>query len=160
MEIAAATPIGTVTAVTSGPWRPIAIERWSTARLREVRPLELPLQRQQREHEVPLDAGTVHERQRVLVAGVAAARPVVEQDPHRHTAGLRTEGEHGAGLRGFLSVARDPEAELSGALEVVTGVVEPTGEDHAAVHRQQGLVRDRPRGGGEDLAAVLPRRGA
>lgn len=28
-----------LTAVTSGPWRPIAIERWSTARLREVRPL-------------------------------------------------------------------------------------------------------------------------
>jgi len=28
-----------LTAVTSGPWRPVAIERWSTARLREVRPL-------------------------------------------------------------------------------------------------------------------------
>ncbi|WP_413602937.1 glycoside hydrolase family 2 protein [Curtobacterium sp. Curtsp57] len=28
-----------LTAVTSGPWRPIAIERWSTARLRDVRPL-------------------------------------------------------------------------------------------------------------------------
>ncbi|WP_222122059.1 glycoside hydrolase family 2 protein [Curtobacterium sp. 9128] len=28
-----------VTAVTSGPWRPVAIERWSTARLRDVRPL-------------------------------------------------------------------------------------------------------------------------
>jgi beta-mannosidase len=28
-----------LTAVTSGPWRPVAIERWSTARLRDVRPL-------------------------------------------------------------------------------------------------------------------------
>ncbi|ROP74828.1 glycoside hydrolase family 2 protein [Curtobacterium sp. PhB115] len=28
-----------LTAVTSGPWRPVAVERWSTARLREVRPL-------------------------------------------------------------------------------------------------------------------------
>ncbi|MDM7889744.1 glycoside hydrolase family 2 protein [Curtobacterium sp. RHCJP20] len=28
-----------LTAVTSGPWRPVAIERWSTARLAEVRPL-------------------------------------------------------------------------------------------------------------------------
>ncbi|WIB64086.1 glycoside hydrolase family 2 protein [Curtobacterium sp. MCBD17_040] len=28
-----------LTCVTSGPWRPIAIERWSTARLRDVRPL-------------------------------------------------------------------------------------------------------------------------
>ncbi len=28
-----------LTAVTSGPWRPVAIERWSTARLRDVKPL-------------------------------------------------------------------------------------------------------------------------
>ncbi|WP_066651969.1 glycoside hydrolase family 2 protein [Curtobacterium sp. MR_MD2014] len=28
-----------LTAVTSGPWRPVAIERWSTARLAEVKPL-------------------------------------------------------------------------------------------------------------------------
>lgn len=28
-----------LTAVTSGPWRPVAIERWSTARLAEVQPL-------------------------------------------------------------------------------------------------------------------------
>jgi beta-mannosidase len=28
-----------LTSVTSGPWRPVAIERWSTARLAEVRPL-------------------------------------------------------------------------------------------------------------------------
>ncbi|MBE7163295.1 MAG: glycoside hydrolase family 2 protein, partial [Williamsia herbipolensis] len=28
-----------LTAVTSGPWRPVTVERWSTARLRDVRPL-------------------------------------------------------------------------------------------------------------------------
>ncbi|PYY33835.1 glycoside hydrolase family 2 protein [Curtobacterium sp. MCJR17_055] len=28
-----------LTAVTSGPWRPVAIERWSTARLADIRPL-------------------------------------------------------------------------------------------------------------------------
>jgi len=28
-----------LTAVTSGPWRPVAVERWSTARLAEVKPL-------------------------------------------------------------------------------------------------------------------------
>ncbi|MEG8034109.1 hypothetical protein QP157_01900 [Sphingomonas sp. LR61] len=62
---------------------------------------------------------------------------------------LGAQGEGGTGLRRFLPVTRHPEAELAGALQVVAGVVEPSGEDHAAVHRQQGLVGDRPRGGGE-----------
>jgi hypothetical protein len=62
---------------------------------------------------------------------------------------LGAQGECRAGLCRLLPVAGHPQAELAGALEVVAGVVEPTGEHHAAVHRQQGLVGDRPRGGGE-----------
>ncbi|KQO61394.1 glycoside hydrolase family 2 protein [Curtobacterium sp. Leaf261] len=64
-----------LTAVTSGPWRPVAIERWSTARLRDVRPL------------VDVEAGE----------GVLDAHIVIERSgPNRfgeNTADLDQDGE-------------------------------------------------------------------
>ncbi|WIB60698.1 glycoside hydrolase family 2 protein [Curtobacterium sp. MCLR17_007] len=64
-----------LTAVTSGPWRPVAIERWSTARLRDVRPL------------VDVEAG-----EGVLDAHIAFERS--GPDPHGDTTGdLDQDGE-------------------------------------------------------------------
>ena len=100
----------------------------------QVRPLELTLQRTQRQHRVPVDAGGVQPDDELLVAGDAARCEVVEEQPDRHTTSRR--GDEGVEERaGHLVPGSDVELHLDGGRGALDRLGHPL--DRVAVARDQ-----------------------